>query len=45
MKSLVLSSLAGLPVTQGSDEKTTETGFMFCVSDDLDYAKEFLYRH
>lgn len=45
MKSLVLSLLAGLPVTLGSDEKTTKTGFMFCVRDDLDYAKEFLYRH
>lgn len=45
VKSVVQSLLAGLPVTRGSSGKTTKTGFMFCVRDDLDYAKEFLYRH
>ena len=45
VKPLVLSLLAGLPVTLGSNEKTTKTGFMFCVRDDLDYEKEFSYRH
>lgn len=44
-KGLVLSLLAGLPVTRGSTEKTTKTGFMFRVGNDLDYAEEFLYRH
>lgn len=45
VESLVLSFLAGLPVTLGSNKKTTKKCFMFCVRDDLDYVKEFLYRH
>lgn len=45
VESLVLSFLADLPVTLGSNKKTTKTCFMFYFRDDLDYVKEFLYRH